>query len=284
MILYFFRHPDDELYLHQIAARIEGDPGNLLKLLRILEREGIFISEKRGVQRYFSLNKHYPFFRELQSLIQKAAPHPPEEVKGIAPPSETPRQGPVVFIIAGPNGSGKTTFARRFLPEYVRCRRFVNADLIAGGLSPFSPEDSALQAGKLILEQIKTLAGKGLNFGFETTLSGKGYQRLFGTLRRRGYSLFLFFLWIPTAELAVSRIRDRVKRGGHSIPEPVVRRRFARGIRNLFEIYRPLSDSWTLFDNSGSFPRLAAAGGPKEFKILDEPVFEKIKKQAGVRK
>ena len=130
---------------------------------------------------------------------------------------------PSLYIVAGPNGSGKTTFAREFLPDYVRCKEFINADLIAGGLSPFSPEAAAMRAGRLLLEQIKLLASRRSDFGFETTLSGVTYVSLLRRLKAQGYQIHLFFLWIPTVEVALARIADRVRRGGHDIPEKVVR-------------------------------------------------------------
>ena len=172
--------------------------------------------------------------------------------------------GPRLYIIAGVNGSGKTTFARELLPNYVECLEFVNADLIAGGLSPFSPGAAALRAGRLVLEQIESLSSRKRDFGFETTLSGRSYLPLLRSLRKTGYRIHLFYLWIPRVDLALARIADRVKRGGHTVPENVVRRRFRRSLRNFFRLYEPLLDSWTIFDNSGESPRMIA------FKKLDK--------------
>jgi len=123
-----------------------------------------------------------------------------------------------VYIIAGPNGSGKTTFASKFLPDYIKCPNFVNADLIAQGLSPFSPRSAAIKAGKLVLGQIREFAETGVDFAFESTLAGKSYVNLFKDLDRKGYRLHLFFLWIPNADLAIARIKDRVAEGGHNVP------------------------------------------------------------------
>src|SRR3954452_457766 len=125
---------------------------------------------------------------------------------------------PTVYVIAGPNGAGKTTFATEFLPDFVACREFVNADLIAAGLSPFAPETQALRAGRLLLTRMKELSAAGQDFGFETTLAGRGYVKTLGEMKMAGYRLVLFFLWLPTADLAVARVANRVHQGGHGVP------------------------------------------------------------------
>lgn len=181
-----------------------------------------------------------------------------------------------VYIIAGPNGSGKTTFANEFLPEYAKCPNFVNADLIAQGLSPFSPQAAAIKAGRLVLEQIRSLAEKNVDFAFETTLSGKSYVRLLTTLKNKGYAINLFFLWIPNAEFALSRIKDRVASGGHDVSAIDVKRRFNRGIYNFFKYYRPLSDTWLLFNNADAIPRLIAKEKDGKTNVVDKEMFEKI--------
>lgn len=184
-----------------------------------------------------------------------------------------------LYIIAGPNGSGKTTFAREFLPQYVHCRQFLNADLLAAGLSPFEPETAAVQAGRLLLSQIKELSEQGKDFGFETTLAGKAYARTFRRMKALGYAIHLFFLWLPNVEMAIARVAHRVSEGGHNIPEPVVRRRFAIGIRNLFELYRPLLDSWTLFDNSTLMPHIIASEEHGSLKTVQPQLFGSIIRQ-----
>jgi len=183
---------------------------------------------------------------------------------------------PKLYIIAGPNGAGKTTFAREFLPHYADCKQFVNADFIAGGLAPFSPETAALRAGRLLLEQIRLLADKRSDFGFETTLSGVTYVSLLRRLKAEGYAIHVFFLWLPDVKIALARIADRVRRGGHDIPEEVVRRRFHKGLQNLFRLYRTLLDSWTIFDNSGVLPHPIAREEVGELRVFDEDLFTKI--------
>ena len=184
-----------------------------------------------------------------------------------------------VYIIAGPNGSGKTTFARMFLPDYANCPNFVNADLIAQGLAPFEPRSAAIKAGKLVLRQIDEFAAKGVNFAFETTLSGTSYARLIKELKAKEYVVHLFYLWIPNTELAIQRIKDRVAEGGHYVPAEDVRRRFYRGINNFFNIYEPLLDSWMIFDNSMTRPVLIAKRKNGREEVLDSVSFSSIKKQ-----
>lgn len=137
-----------------------------------------------------------------------------------------------------------------------------------------------MRAGRLLLEQIRLLASKRKDFGFETTLAGVTYVALLRKLKAQGYRIHLFFLWIPTVEMAVARIADRVRRGGHDIPEPVVRRRFYKGVRHLFKLYRPLLDSWTLFDNSGLAPQLIAREAVGELRVFDQDLFARLKESA----
>ena len=163
---------------------------------------------------------------------------------------------PKIIIIAGPNGAGKTTFAREFLPQEAGCPVFVNADLIAAGLSPFAPERAAIQAGRLTLEAIAQHVIKRESFAFETTLSGKAYARQIPQWRQLGYRVELFFLSLTSADMAVQRVAERVRQGGHDIPEATIRRRFDAGMRLFFDVYRPLVDQWVLYDNSGDEPLL----------------------------
>ena len=186
---------------------------------------------------------------------------------------------PNLYIIAGPNGAGKTTFARKFLPDYARCLEFVNVDLIANGLSPFGPERAALKAGRIMLEQIHSLMNRGLDFCFETTLSGKSYLRLLNELKQRKcYNIHLFFLWINSVKLALERIELRVQQGGHNIPEAVVRRRFDKGISNFFHFYRPVVDRWIIFNNSGDVPEVVAFEESGKLEVVDPDLFGLLSK------
>jgi predicted ABC-type ATPase len=176
---------------------------------------------------------------------------------------------PNVYIIAGPNGAGKTTFAREFLPKYADCPNFVNADLIASELSPFSPESVAFRAGRLMLAEIEFLMRREVDFGFETTLSGRSHLNVTRELRKRGYAVHLFYLWIPSVDLSLSRVRERVSRGGHNVPEAVVRRRFGRSITNFLARYRVLSSRWILYENSAAVPEIIASEEAGQLRVLD---------------
>ncbi|MDO8465489.1 MAG: zeta toxin family protein [Gallionella sp.] len=160
-----------------------------------------------------------------------------------------------IVIIAGPNGAGKTTFAREFLPTDAELPNFVNADLIAAGLSPFAPDVAAFKAGRIMLETIAEYVKHGESFSFETTLSGLTYAQMIPVWRSSGYAVKLVFLSLPDVEIAIERVATRVIQGGHNVPEEVIRRRFAHGIAN-FERYKLLVNSWQLYDNSGAPPVL----------------------------
>ena len=167
---------------------------------------------------------------------------------------------PKIVVIAGPNGAGKTTFARAFLPQEAQCPHFINADLIAAGLSPFAPEAAAIKAGRLMLIEIASYAARRESFGFETTLSGLGYLRHIRAWKASGYHVSLFFLRLPSVDLAIARVAERVQPGGHDIPENVIRRRFEAGLRNFEQHYRTAVDAWALYDNAGDEPVLIEWG------------------------
>ncbi|MEK6406877.1 MAG: AAA family ATPase [Acidobacteriota bacterium] len=165
-----------------------------------------------------------------------------------------------ILIIAGPNGAGKTTFARQFLPNEADCPIFVNADLIAAALAPFSPETAAIRAARLMLEEIDNHLHRGESFAFETTLSGLIYARLIQKWRQLGYRVKLMYLSLPNPEMAIARVAGRVAQGGHFIPEAVIRRRFDAGWHNFNSKHKLLVNAWSLYDNSQPQPILIAEG------------------------
>jgi predicted ABC-type ATPase len=181
-----------------------------------------------------------------------------------------------ILIIAGPNGAGKTTFARSFLPHEACCLRFINADLIAAGLAPFAPETAALKAGRLMLSEVADCIRLGVSFALETTLSGTGDQRKVREWRSLGYSVSLYFLSLPNPDMAISRVKERVRQGGHAIPEEVIRRRFTAGLRNFKTIYKQEVDAWIKFNNMGDQPILSEwneKGRPcKDIREASDPV------------
>jgi len=173
-----------------------------------------------------------------------------------------------VYVIAGPNGAGKTTFAREFLPNYAHCPNFLNADLIAADLSPLAPESAAMAAGRRMLEQIEHLAARRDDFGLEITLAGRVHLKLIRNLKLSGYEVRFFYLWLPSVELALSRVRERVSRGGHDIPEYIVRRRF-----DFWSRYRFVADRWMFFDNSEQLPFVIASEVIGTMRVADEKLY-----------
>ncbi|MDI1278663.1 zeta toxin family protein [Methylobacter sp.] len=165
-----------------------------------------------------------------------------------------------IIIIAGPNGAGKTTFARSFLPLEAQCPRFINADLIAAGLSPFAPEAMAIKAGRLMLEEIATCVEHEQSFALETTLSGLSYLKHIRQWRMQGYHVTLYFLALPRVEIAIARVAERVRQGGHNIPESVIRRRFVAGLNYFDQHYKAEVDAWAQYDNAGRAPVLLEWG------------------------
>ncbi|SRR6266704_1975258 len=168
-----------------------------------------------------------------------------------------------IVVIAGPNGAGKTTFAREFLPNEGHCPTFINADLIAAGISPFAPESVSVRAGRLMLEEIENMVRSRKSFAFETTLSGRTYLHKIREWQKIGYHVKLIFLSLPDANMAVARVAARVAQGGHNIPENVIHRRFSHGLYNFNKLYQPIVDAWILYDNSANIPVILEWGDKK---------------------
>ncbi len=179
---------------------------------------------------------------------------------------------PSVIVLAGPNGSGKTTAAPKLLPETLGVVEFVNADTIAQGLAAFDPEQVALEAGSIMLARLRELAAARRSFAFETTLASRSLAPWLAELVRGGYEFHLVFLWLPSAQMAVDRVGDRVRMGGHNVPEQTVRRRYGRGLSNFFRLYQRLATTWRIYDNSrASGRRLIAAGRAAQVTELPDP-------------
>jgi len=190
------------------------------------------------------------------------------------------KQKPTCFIIAGPNGAGKTTFALRYLPQIAGCRNFVNADLIAYGFSPFDSLSAQYEAGRLFLRQIYANIEKRVDFAFETTLAGRSQINLLKKLRKNGWQIVLFFLWIPDAAFSKSRVRERVENGGHNIPDDAIYRRYPRIMYNLIKIYIPLCDKMICYDNSRSKPVPVFEQDGKIRRIFIQDIYERILRQS----
>lgn len=175
-------------------------------------------------------------------------------------------QNPQIIIIAGPNGAGKSTLAPMLLRDRLGLLEYVNADTIAQGLSAFQPEGAAIASGRVMLKRLRQLADARVSFAFETTLATRSYAPWLKDLQRHGYGIQLIFLWLRSPDLAVERVRMRVADGGHDVPEPVVRRRYVRGIRNFLGLYREVAESWGVFDNSEMLRPILIAWG---FEAVD---------------
>lgn len=183
-----------------------------------------------------------------------------------------------LYIISGCNGAGKTTASYTVLPEILGCREFVNADEIARGLSPFNSESMAIEAGRLMLKRIEELLEKEETFSIETTLATKSYINLVRRAQAKGYSVKVLFFWLNSPELALQRVAERVAKGGHNIPEPVIRRRYVAGICNFFRLFMSEVDYWDIYDNS-RYPAIQVASGGKDEETIVkvDSVFIKMK-------
>ena len=185
-----------------------------------------------------------------------------------------------LYVIAGCNGAGKTTASFTVLPEMLNCREFVNADEIAAGISPFNPEGVAIQAGRLMIDRIIQLLKDGETFAFETTLATRSYVKLILQAKKRGYFVTLLFFSLSTSEQAQRRVAQRVSMGGHNIPSDVIVRRYEAGLQNLFQLYMPVCDYWTLYDNSNCPAiRIASGFGTERIEVFDKERYQTLYKK-----
>lgn len=185
-----------------------------------------------------------------------------------------------LYIIAGCNGAGKTTASFTVLPEMLKCREFVNADEIAAGISPFNPEGVAIQAGRLMIDRIIQLLKDGETFAFETTLATRSYVKLIQQAKKRGYFVTLLFFSLSSSEQAQRRVAQRVSMGGHNIPSDVIVRRYEAGLQNLFQLYMPVCDYWTLYDNSNCPAiRIASGFGTEKIEVFDKERYTELYKK-----
>lgn len=182
-------------------------------------------------------------------------------------------KSPKLFIIAGCNGAGKTTAAFTLLPQMLGCRQFVNADEIARGLSPFDPDSVAFAAGRIMLSRVSQLLRRGVTFAIETTLATRSYASLIQKAKATGYTVELFFVWLTSPLAAKLRVARRVAEGGHDIPEHIIERRYCAGLANLFEVFLPIVDFWTIVDNSRGLYNIVAS----TLDIIDPHTYSQIK-------
>lgn len=197
-------------------------------------------------------------------------------------PSSQGASTPTCWIVAGPNGAGKTTFALKYLPTATHCRRFINADLIAAGLSPLNPEREQLAASRMYLAEIDRCVLAREDFAFETTLSGRGYLRLLERLKADGWQVELIYLALPSVLLSHDRVAERVAHGGHDVPREVIERRFRRSLYNLFVDYAPLASRTQCYLNSGDVPVLAFVQCGNRLDVVDESIYRHLRSEAGL--
>jgi len=186
---------------------------------------------------------------------------------------------PNLYIIAGCNGAGKTTASFTIFPDILNCRQFVNADNIAYGLSPFDVESVAVEAGKIMLQRINELLALGEDFAIETTLTTRSYVSLIQKAKGLGYKVSLIYIWLSSPQLAIERVAERVKNGGHNIPTDVIERRYFRGVKNLFELFIPVCDYWTIADNTYGNLIQVASKNENENVVEDVELWSVINKQ-----
>jgi predicted ABC-type ATPase len=179
---------------------------------------------------------------------------------------------PNIYVLAGPNGSGKSTAARALIPQFLNCAEFVNADVIARGLSAFRPENAAFQSGRAMLTRLDELANEGVDFAFETTLSSRTFVPWLRRRQAEGYAFHLFYFCLESAEMSIQRVASRLRAGGHHVPDEAIRRRFARSQSNFLDLYMPLANLWEFYDNTYTEPRLIAFGGKDKQTEVRDPL------------
>ncbi|MEP7129285.1 MAG: AAA family ATPase [Chitinophagales bacterium] len=188
---------------------------------------------------------------------------------------------PDLYIIAGPNGAGKTTASVKVLPKMLDCQQFINADIIAADLAPDNPESAAMAAGRIMLLQVKELLRQGETFALETTLATRSYVSLIKDAQAMGYEVTLIYFWLDSVETARQRVKKRVAKGGHNIPENIIDRRYDRGLSNFFSFYQKHSDFWLLVDNSKPEWELIADGQKQSvIQLKNTELYDQIKSQA----
>ena len=187
---------------------------------------------------------------------------------------------PRVAVLAGINGAGKTTASRDVLANVLKIPTFVNADVIARGLNGLNPEAEAVRAGRIMLTQLDTLVQERADFAFETTLAARSYAGWLANLRATGYQVYLDYYWLRSPDLAITRVATRVASGGHHVPDDTIRQRYARSVRNFFDLYRPVADWWEVYDNSDPPAALVAVGSPGEELIGDEAAWQRFQRSA----
>lgn len=192
---------------------------------------------------------------------------------------------PQLVVLAGPNGAGKSTVAPALLRDALSVTEFVNADTISSGLSAFSPEGTAIHAGRIMLERLDQLAAARANFAFETTLASRSFAPWISKLKKNGYEFHLVFLWLPSTEFAIARVRRRVELGGHDIPEEAIRRRYSRGLSNFFKLYYMLATTWQFIDSSAAGePRIIAEFDGINTLIVDKTTWLNINETYNTKK
>jgi predicted ABC-type ATPase len=189
---------------------------------------------------------------------------------------------PTCCIIAGHNGAGKTTFALEYLPKVVHCYHYINADLIAAGLSPFAPERELITASRIFLHEIEICIQKKLDFAFETTLAGRSYLKLIDRLQHDGWQVELIYLALPSIEMSKARVAERVAHGGHHIPLRDIERRFARSLHNLLTAFSDTVDHCLCFMNTNDETSLIFEQQGEQRNIIHDNFYQHILKEAGL--